>query len=112
MAEVGSLISRKVPRKSMLFHTLRDAGILDLQKRAAASWTDHNVHDPGVTLLEAVCYVITEVSNQLNFPIADLIATPKGIAEANINYPSAATNLPGHPVSINDFRKIILDLPE
>jgi len=111
MAETLS-ISSIVPRKSLLYRSLREAGIEVLQQTASEKWSDHNVHDPGITILEALCYVITEISGQLNFSFEDLIATPKGIADANINYPSAATNLPCKAVTLTDFRKAILDLPE
>ena len=106
------LISKVVPRESMLFRSLRKRGIEKLQGTTTSTWSDHNVHDPGITILEGLCYVITEIANQLNFSFEDLIATAKGIADANINYPSAATNLPCKAVTITDFRKIILDLPE
>ena len=36
----------------------------DLQRalaRIAPEWTDHNTHDPGVTVLEALCYVLTDL---------------------------------------------------
>lgn len=112
MAKTILPISNVVPRESLLFRSLREKGIEELQKKAAQTWNDHNVHDPGITLLEALCYVITEPANQLNFSIEDLIATTQGIADRNTNYPSAATNLPCKAVTITDFRKIIFDLPE
>ena len=111
MAETLS-ISRIVDRESSLFRSLRERGIGSLQKNASVAWSDHNVHDPGITILEALCYVISEIGNQLNFSFEDLIATVKGIADANVNYPSAGTNLPCKAVTLIDFRKIILDLPE
>jgi hypothetical protein len=111
MAETLS-ISRIVDRESSLFRSLREKGIGSLQKNTSVAWSDHNVHDPGITLLEALSYVITEIANQLNFSFEDLIATAKGIADANVNYPSAGTNLPCKAVTLIDFRKVILDLPE
>ena len=112
MAETTLSISALVPRESMLFRSLREKGIDEISRSASQTWTDHNVHDFGITCLEAFCFIITEAGNQLNFAFRDLIATPKGIADANINYPSAATNLPSKAITITDFRKIILDLPE
>jgi len=112
MADTILSISRVVPRKSMLFRSLREEGIEDLQQKASTTWSDHNVHDPGITMLESICFTITELGNQLNFSFGDLIATSKGIADAAINYPSAATNLPCNAITILDYRKIILDLPE
>jgi hypothetical protein len=108
----NSSISRLVPMESMLFRSLREKAIEELQKKAGLTWSDHNIHDPGITLLESFCYVITELGNLLNFSFGDLIATAKGIADAVINYPTAAINLPVSAVTILDYRKILLDLPE
>ena len=36
----------------------------DLQRalaRMVPEWTDHNTHDPGITVLEALCYVLTDL---------------------------------------------------
>jgi len=112
MPEPDITILPVVSRESLLFRSLRQKGIEELQQIASDTWSDHNVHDPGISLHEAFCYIITEAANQLNFSFKDLIATAKGIADANINYPSAATNLPCKAVTLIDFRKIILDLPE
>jgi hypothetical protein len=38
-------------------------------------WSDFNSHDPGITILEQLCYAITDLAYRSNFPIADLIAT-------------------------------------
>ena len=39
----------------------------DLQRalaRVAPEWTDHNSHDPGITVLEALCCVLTDLANR------------------------------------------------
>ena len=34
-----------------------------IRKWAGQSWTDHNVHDPGITILEACSYAMTELAD-------------------------------------------------
>ncbi len=45
---------------SLDFKKLLDDGIADVQHMAGENWTDYNVHDPGVTILEQLCYALTE----------------------------------------------------
>ncbi|MEX8510879.1 MAG: hypothetical protein AB3X37_09015 [Leptothrix ochracea] len=42
------------------FESLREQGIGWAQEASGKLWTDYNLHDPGVTLLEALCYALTE----------------------------------------------------
>ena len=37
-------------------------------------WTDHNVHDPGITTLEMLGYALTDLGYRASFPIQDLLA--------------------------------------
>ncbi|HLO95492.1 MAG TPA: hypothetical protein VK195_14365, partial [Burkholderiaceae bacterium] len=42
------------------FDALRALGVDWAQQASGLLWTDYNLHDPGVSLLEALCYAITE----------------------------------------------------
>ena len=42
------------------YERLREAAIVLAQAASRSHWTDYNLHDPGVTLLEAFCYALTE----------------------------------------------------
>ncbi len=42
------------------FDALRELGIGWAQQASGRLWTDYNLHDPGVTLIEALCYALTE----------------------------------------------------
>ena len=37
------------------------------QKFSGEKWTDYNYHDPGITLLEQICYAITDLGYKSNF---------------------------------------------
>ena len=49
------------------FQVLRDIGIKRLQALSSDLWTDYNLHDPGVTILEVLCYAITDLGYRNNF---------------------------------------------
>ena len=43
---------------------LREMGIEEIQKLSGKIWTDFNLHDPGVTILEQLCYALTDLGVQ------------------------------------------------
>jgi len=108
--EVESItISKKAPSSQALnFDALRTLAIEHIQKVAGKVWTDHNLHDPGITTLEVLAYAITDISSRANTSIENIVASATKDAQ-DIFY-TAAEILPCHPVSINDFRKILIDL--
>src|SRR3954465_4600018 len=55
------LIQNPVLDPSQDFYRLRREGIGFIQKAGSDQWTDYNVHDPGITILEALCYGITDL---------------------------------------------------
>ncbi|TGE14005.1 hypothetical protein [Hymenobacter elongatus] len=89
---------------------LRAEGISMLQNLSGSVWTDYNEHDPGVTILEALCYALTDLTNRASQPIASLLAPPPGTAP-----PPGSTLVPAHqafsnhPVTLHDYKKIVLD---
>ena len=60
------------------FYRLRREGIGRIETTASATWTDYNLHDPGITILEAAAYAQTELAFRTDFPIADIL-TLKGV---------------------------------
>ena len=40
-----------------------------IRRWASESWTDHNVHDPGITILEACSYAMTELGLRLQLDV-------------------------------------------
>lgn len=103
---------QKKLRKSLDYKQLKEEGLKHLQQLAGEIWTDYNAHDPGVTLLELLCYAITDLSYRCDFSISDLIAShPENKAGSNKHLFEAHEILPNDPFTILDFRKILIDLP-
>ena len=42
------------------FDALRLQAVTAAQQASGELWTDYNLHDPGVSLLEALCFALTE----------------------------------------------------
>lgn len=92
---------------AMDYARLRAEGLRLLGELASDQWTDFNAHDPGITILEQLCYAITDLAYRIDFPVPDLLAGPGFDASASL--PSAATILGCDPVTSADLRKLALD---
>ncbi|MFV0436028.1 MAG: hypothetical protein ACK5PS_01345 [Desulfopila sp.] len=96
------------------YYRLRREGIGFLAEMASPYWTDFNTHDPGVTILESLCYAITDLSYRLDWPIGDLL-TPAVTAEGASPFPgqaffTAREILTVNPLTTDDFRLLLIDL--
>lgn len=106
-------ISRKTPEaKSQNYDFLREEGIKHIQSLAGKIWTDYNVHDPGVSILEVLAFAITELGYRAGYNIEDLLENdPKDANARDIrNFFTAREVLPNCPVTINDYRKLLIDV--
>lgn len=82
------------------------------QELSGDIWTDYNEHDPGVTIVEQLCYAITELAYRAGYPVADLLVGAEGGAvdlRGQSLYPVRAI-MPNAPVTPDDFRRRIIDL--
>jgi len=99
------------PQKSMDYYFLKKEGIRLAQQYSGAIWTDYNDHDPGITLLEYLCYAITDLGYRTNFKIEDLLyaKTADNTAAASNAFFSPAAILPCAPLSTLDYRRLLID---
>lgn len=86
---------------------LRETGISLLQHYSGSRWTDYNIHDPGVTLLETLCMALAEAGYRADFDITELLGKH---SQPGHDSPFAApeTALPGPPVTTDDIRRVLL----
>ena len=52
---------------------LRERGLQHIEKLAHRLWTDFNLHDPGISILELLCYAITDLGYRTSYDIKDLL---------------------------------------
>lgn len=60
------------------FDDLRRVAIDYAQQASGAIWTDYNLHDPGVTLLEQTCFALSQIAYQAGLPARDLLTNQRG----------------------------------
>ena len=86
-------------------------GLQHIQRLASRIWTDYNVHDPGVTTLELLCYALTDLSYRASFPLQDLLASASDNARnMQEQFFTASRILPNRPLTCLDYRKLLIDL--
>jgi hypothetical protein len=91
---------------SMDWNLLRREGIKHIERLGSMVWTDYNVHDPGITILEVLCYALTDLGYRANLPAADIFSGIEGKP-----FYSAVEILPCRPVTALDLRKVLIDIP-
>ncbi len=87
---------------------LRREGIRHLERLAGQVWSDFNAHDPGITILEQLCYALTDLAYRINYPLPDLL-TRTGKPTYDSLY-SPAQILTSRPVTLDDLRKLVIDV--
>lgn len=92
------------------FEALRSEGLRLVRTLAIDTWTDYNLHDPGVTILEQLCYALTDLDYRTDFPVADLLTGADGrIDYAGLALHPPAAVLPARPCTADDYRGALLD---
>jgi hypothetical protein len=92
------------------YQLLRKEGLSYIESLSSDLWTDYNTHDPGITIMEALCYAITELGYRTGFDIKDLLADSNGKVNTDQAFFSARDILTCEPVNVEDYRKLIVDI--
>lgn len=110
MKEAESIPRKQGEAGALDFDSLRQEGIRLLQELSGDHWTDFNVHDPGVTLLEQLCFALTDLAYRSEFPVADYLAGEDGCIDSMrqaLYRPEQV--FPSHAVTRTDFRRLLFD---
>ncbi|TDQ22709.1 YegP family protein [Tenacibaculum caenipelagi] len=92
------------------FSFLRKEGISYLETLGGKLWTDFNSHDPGVTILEMLCYAITDLGMRIDTPLENLLASKDPNLSLQAQFYKASEIFPTKPVNELDYRKLFIDL--
>ncbi len=97
--------------KTLNYKALFDEGIEHIEALSSDIWTDYNSHDPGVTVLEFLCYALTDLGARASLPMTTLLA--EKLADLSVlppNLPRAHEILPCRPLTIDDYRRLLIDI--
>ena len=110
----SKFIEKRKPGTDIDFESLRKEGIRLVQELSGKLWTDYNLHDPGVTILEQLCYALTDLVYRSGFDVADFLTGQNGRIDFDHQalYPPERI-FPCQAITTNDYRKTIVDaIPE
>jgi len=97
-------------RDDASFARLREQGIAWLQAVSGHAWTDHNLHDPGITMLEQLCFSLTDLVYRADFPVADHLTGPAGTIDYDaLSLHPPAEVFPCRATTAADVRRLLLD---
>ena len=106
MAKTISIEKAPKLEKSQDYAYLRKAGLAHIQALGSRIWSDYNIHDPGITILENVAYAITDLGYRTAYDTQDLL----GLKEGDGYFHTARNILTVNPTTINDYRKLLMDV--
>ncbi|MEJ2045202.1 MAG: hypothetical protein P8X89_18205 [Reinekea sp.] len=107
----GSIPRRLEPSA---FDQLRADLLSDVQQLTAHQWTDYNLHDPGITILEQLAFALSDLNYRSAYPVATLLADRSDQVELNTHGMFAPEDaFVCRPVSQRDLQKALLNaIPE
>ncbi len=113
MVEAPSIPRRKAADDELSFDSLRGEAIKLLEQVSGQTWTDYNLHDPGITIVEQLVYALTDLIYRSGFEVQDYLASADGgIDFAAQNLIDPAEILSCRPATELDYRKLMLnDVP-
>lgn len=88
---------------------LKESGLAYIQKHSGNQWTNLNPSDPGVTILDQLCYAFTELGYCASFPIKDILTNSDGSLEIENQFFLPEDILTTSPITIQDYSKYIVD---
>src|SRR2546423_2897490 len=118
MNHIVKALAKDPPRDpAQDFYRLRREGIGFIEQTGSRHWTDYNTHDPGITMLEALCYAITDLAYRIGWDIKDILSPATAASDPSQPYPqqaffTARDVLTINPTTVADFRRLLIDLEQ
>ncbi len=92
------------------FAFLREQTLTHLGQFSGKLWTDHNVHDPGITILEVLIYALLDLGYRVQLPIEDLMARQQANLGLEDNFFTPNQIFTNNPTTVIDYRKMLMDI--
>jgi hypothetical protein len=90
------------PHPALSYAGLRSEALELLGRLCGDQWSDFNSHDPGITILEQLCFALTELAYRSQWSIEDLLASAGPDWQ-----PAAREILGGDPVTRDDLIALV-----
>lgn len=94
---------------AIYFDAMMEEGIKEIEHLARNQWTNYNASDPGITMLEYLSYGLLNLGYKASMPLADLLTGADEKIDPRGRFFTPSEIMFTNPVTINDFRKLLLD---
>jgi len=94
---------------SLDFASLKNEGLAYIREHINSEWTNLNPSDPGITILDQLCYALTELGYCNDFPIKDILTDKNGNLQIKDQFYLPENILTTSPITHDDLRKWIID---
>src|ERR1700744_89704 len=91
------------------FALLKQKGFDYIQEYIGNEWSNLNPSDPGVTILDQLCFALTELGYCNDFSIADILTDKNGKLQMDNQFYLPEQILTTASVTIADYRKYLID---
>lgn len=108
MSEQFYIQDKQLPM-SLDYQKLLEEALMYVQSHGGMQWTNLNTSDPGVTILDQVCYALTELGYCTQFPIEDILTEKNDKINFNDQFYKADEILTTAPVTAEDYIKLLVD---
>ncbi len=109
MTELENILNSDALPTGLDFVELYRQGIRSLEKLSGKFWNDFDLHDPGVSILEQLCYSLVDLSFRSSFDVEQILLSSN--RELNIFQPSEIFTC-NTLTSIDIRKQLIHDIPE
>jgi len=113
MKELNHISNAPLSPETLDFEALLREGIKQSQLLSSDQWTDYNEHDPGVTILEYLCFALTDLGYRTAHPIEDILSSSAASCQMRLDQQPLFTGnhiLCTAPLTEEDYRKKIYEL--
>ncbi|WP_421872486.1 hypothetical protein [Marinoscillum sp.] len=111
-ADIATIPKETVKNTALSYDAMVKEGIQLIGDLAGKNWSNYNPSDPGITILEMLCYALLDLGYKSHFPIEDLLTNKEGTLSYGDCLYTARQILFSNPVTPGDFRKLLLDQAE
>ena len=94
------------------FEFLKDEGIALINALNQTTWTNMNPSDPGITILDQICFALTELGYCNEFPIKDILTNKNGKLHLYDQFFTPDRILTSSPLTAQDYVKFLVDAVE
>lgn len=111
MKKSTTISTRSLEPKNLDYDFVYNEAIRYLQQMSGDIWTDYNIHDPGVTILEYLSYALTDLGYRTSLSVEDILyaRTDGKKEELKTTLFSPEEIYSSAPLTPSDYRKLLLD---